>query len=56
MRLVRPPTRAQDRVKQQRADLRKIEADTNTPLPTQIEGQLNVARAEWLAAERCSKR
>jgi HlyD family secretion protein len=44
-------TRAQDRVKQQRADLRKIEADTGTPLPTQIEGQLTVARAEWLAAD-----
>jgi HlyD family secretion protein len=43
-------TRAQDRLKQQKADLHRIEADTNTPLPTSIEGQLNVARAEWLAA------
>jgi HlyD family secretion protein len=43
-------TRAQDRLKQQKADLHKIEADSNTPLPTSIEGQLNVARAEWLAA------
>ncbi len=44
-------TRAQDRVRQQRADLRKLEADSATPLPTQVEGQLNIARAELWAAE-----
>jgi HlyD family secretion protein len=41
--------RAQDRLRQQKADLRKLEADT--PLPTQNEGQLNIARAELWAAE-----
>jgi HlyD family secretion protein len=41
-------TRAQDRLKQLKADLQKIEADA--PLPTSIEGQLNIARADWLAA------
>jgi HlyD family secretion protein len=37
-------TRAQDRLKQQADELRKIEADA--PLPTLAEGQLNVARDE----------
>ena len=32
------------------AELRRIENDTNTPLPTQVEGQLNIARTELLAA------
>jgi HlyD family secretion protein len=41
-------TRAQDRLKQLKADLQKVEADA--PLPTSIEGQLNIARADWLAA------
>jgi HlyD family secretion protein len=44
-------TRAQDRLKQQKADLRKVEADTNTPLPSQVEGALNVARAELSTAQ-----
>jgi HlyD family secretion protein len=44
-------TRAQDRVKQQKAELRRVEADTNTPLPTSVEGQLNVARTELAAAQ-----
>src|SRR5215831_17342018 len=44
-------TRAQDRLKQQKADLRKVEADTNTPLPTQVEGALNVARSDLSAAQ-----
>jgi HlyD family secretion protein len=44
-------SRAQDRLKQLRADLRKLEADTATPLPTQTEGQLNIARTELWAAE-----
>ena len=34
-----------------RRTLRKLEADSGTPLPTQAEGQLNVARAELVAAE-----
>src|SRR5262249_55330558 len=29
----------------------KVENDTNTPFPTQAEGQLNVARAEYLSAQ-----
>jgi HlyD family secretion protein len=44
-------SRAQDRLKQQKAELRKVEADTNIPLPTQVEGQLNVARTELAAAQ-----
>ena len=44
-------TRAQDRLKQQRAELRRIEAETGTPLPSQTEGQLNIARAELLGVE-----
>jgi HlyD family secretion protein len=42
--------RTQDRAKQQKAELRRVEADTNTPLPSFAEGQLNVARTEWAAA------
>ena len=38
-------------MKQQRADLHKLEADPTTPLPTQAEGQVNVARAELRAAQ-----
>jgi HlyD family secretion protein len=44
-------SRAQDRLKQLRADLRKLETETATPLPTQTEGQLNIARTELWAAE-----
>jgi HlyD family secretion protein len=43
-------SRAQDRLKQQKAELRRIEADANTLLPSFSEGQLNVARAEVAAA------
>jgi HlyD family secretion protein len=43
--------RARDRLTQRKSELRKLEADTNTPLPSQVEGQLNVARAELLGAE-----
>jgi len=43
-------SRAQERLAQQKAELRRIETDPNTPLPTAAEGQLNVARAELLAA------
>jgi HlyD family secretion protein len=38
--------RAQDRLKQLRGDLRKLDGQVTMPLPTQAEGQLNVARAE----------
>jgi HlyD family secretion protein len=44
-------TRAQDRLKQQRADLRRLEIDFDAPLPSRTEGELNIARAELLAAE-----
>jgi len=39
-------TSAQERLTQQRAQLRKLETESGTPLPTQSEGQLNVARTE----------
>lgn len=42
-------TRAQERLVQQLAELRRLEADT--PLPTQLEGELNVARAELAVAQ-----
>jgi HlyD family secretion protein len=42
-------TRALERLKQQKAELRRIEADA--PLPTQVEGQLNIARSELSVAE-----
>ncbi len=44
-------TQAQDRLAQSRADLRTVEADPTTPLPNQLEGQLNIARTELEAAE-----
>ncbi len=43
-------SRTQDRLKQQQAELRRIEAQSNTPLPSPAEGQLNVARAELAVA------
>jgi HlyD family secretion protein len=42
-------SRTQDRLKQQRAELRKVETDA--PLPSQTEGQLNVGRTELAIAE-----
>ena len=39
-------TSAQEAVAQKRAQLRKIEATSDTPLPTQSEGALNVAQSE----------
>ncbi len=39
-------SRAQDRLKQQQDALRKLDAQSSGPLPTQPEGQLNIARAE----------
>jgi HlyD family secretion protein len=44
-------SRAQDRLKQQQAELRKIEAQANMPLPTQPEGKLKVSRAELSLAQ-----
>jgi HlyD family secretion protein len=44
-------SRAEGDLKQQKAELRNLEADPTTPLPTQAEGQLNVARAELWAAQ-----
>jgi HlyD family secretion protein len=44
-------SQAQDRLKLQRAELHRIEADADTPLPSQTEGQLNVARTDWTVAE-----
>jgi HlyD family secretion protein len=43
-------SRAQDRLNQQKAELRRIEADANTLLPSFSEGQLNIARAELATA------
>src|SRR5215467_16282685 len=43
-------TRAQDNLDRERAQLRKIEGQSGTPLPTQLEGQLNVARTELRVA------
>jgi HlyD family secretion protein len=42
--------RAQDNLERERAQLRKIEGQSGTPLPTQLEGQLNVARTELRVA------
>ncbi len=42
--------RAQDNLDRERSQLRKLEAQSGTPLPTQLEGQLNVARTELRAA------
>ena len=41
---------AQDALKQRRMELHKLEIDAATPLPTEIEGQLNVARLDLWAA------
>jgi len=41
--------RAQERLKTLRSELRAVEADA--PLPTAIEGQLNIARSELLVAQ-----
>jgi HlyD family secretion protein len=41
-------SREQERLRQRKSELHILEDDKNTPLPTQNEGQLNVARAELL--------
>jgi HlyD family secretion protein len=38
--------RTQDRLRQQQDALRRLDAQSSVPLPTQLEGQLNVARGE----------
>ncbi len=43
-------SQAQDRLKQQKTELRRIEADASTPRPNVADGQVNVARAELAAA------
>jgi HlyD family secretion protein len=48
--------RAQDRQRQQKAELRRIEADSGTPLPNFVDGQVNVARAEAAAAAAAIER
>jgi HlyD family secretion protein len=42
--------RAQDNLERERSQLHKIEGQSGTPLPTQLEGQLNVARIELRVA------
>jgi HlyD family secretion protein len=49
-------SREQDRLKQRNSELRSLEDDKNTPLPTQNEGALNVARAELLVAQAGSEK
>jgi HlyD family secretion protein len=44
-------SRAQDRLAQQQAALEKLEAQTTMPLPTESEGQLNIARAKLWEAQ-----
>jgi len=44
-------TRVQDHLREQRDALNKLKAARDTPLPTRLEGELNVARAEWTLAQ-----
>ncbi len=44
-------TSAEDNLSQKRAALRKLESQSGTPLPTENEGSLNVARSNLWAAE-----
>jgi HlyD family secretion protein len=41
----------QDRLREQRDALAKLRAAPDTALPTRLEGELNVARAEWALAQ-----
>jgi HlyD family secretion protein len=43
--------RMQDQLRARRMELRKLEAQSDVPLPTQNEGQFNVARAELSGAQ-----
>jgi HlyD family secretion protein len=44
-------SRAEDRVRERREALVKLRASADTPLPTRLEGELNVAQAEWRVAQ-----
>ncbi len=44
-------SRAQDRVRERQDALAKLKTLTDTPLPTRLEGELNVAQAEWRVAQ-----
>jgi HlyD family secretion protein len=49
-------TRAQENLDRERARLRKLESESGTPLPTQKEGELQVARSElWLSVAELEK-
>ena len=43
-------SRAEDRLREKRDALAKLKASADTPLPTRLEGELNVAQAEWRVA------
>jgi HlyD family secretion protein len=43
--------RLQDKLKDKQTELRRVEAQSDMPLPTQSEGQLNIARAELSGAQ-----
>jgi HlyD family secretion protein len=42
---------AQDRLRDRQDALAKLKASADTPLPTRLEGELNVAQAEWRVAQ-----
>jgi HlyD family secretion protein len=44
-------SRAEDRLRDRRDALAKLKASADTPLPTRLEGELNVAEAEWRVAQ-----
>jgi HlyD family secretion protein len=44
-------SRAEDRLRERRDALAKLKALADTPLPTRLEGELNVAQAEWRVAQ-----
>jgi HlyD family secretion protein len=44
-------SRAEDRLREKRDALVKLKASADTPLPTRLEGELNVAQAEWRVAQ-----
>jgi HlyD family secretion protein len=47
---------AQDALKKERADLRKLMSDNGVPLPVSADGQLNIARTELAAAEAAAEK
>jgi HlyD family secretion protein len=44
-------TRAQEKLKRERADLKRLLNDSGVPLPVLVDGQLNIARTELATAE-----